>query len=162
MRVVCAYHPCHLRRGTVDALVAQAPHAEFVDVSGDPHDYWRLFARLWCEGGDFLLVEHDIVIADGTVAALEACPEPWCTCPIAVTYRHTGSHEAYLQCNRWRREVMLALPSMPAVLLDHDRHWSRLDRFLLLRLRPAFTPHAHLDHLTFHLAPGLGTTQSTR
>ena len=158
MRVVCAFHPRHLRRGTVDALVAQASHTEFVDVSDSPDAYHALFARLWADRRDFALVEHDIVIADGTLAALEECPEPWCSCPIGSTYARTGFTEAYFQCNRWRAEIMAALPYVPE-LFPPQRYWGTLDSFLLRKMRPAYAAHAHLDRLTFHLAPGLGSTQ---
>jgi ABC-type uncharacterized transport system ATPase subunit len=60
LRVVCAYTPSRLRRGTVEALVAQAPQAEFVDVGERPDSYFDLFCELWAAGEDFMLVEHDI------------------------------------------------------------------------------------------------------
>lgn len=174
LRVVVGYTPHHLARRTVEAIVAQAPHAEFVDVSERPDSYYELFARLWADAQDFMLVEHDVVIRPGTVAALDACPEPWCSCAIAAEVeRRRGEHEAYFQCNRWRREVMLERPDVTDVPMAR-RHWGTLDAFLLARMRgkvhPAidsvplpitppvrgFEVHTHPDLTTDHCAPGLG------
>jgi hypothetical protein len=157
VRVVCAYHPDHLRRETVDAL---PPETEYVDVSEDVEAYWRLFALLWAERRDFLLVEHDVVIAPVTIKALEACPEPWCSCYSPALAADYGP-EAWFQCNRWRAEVMHALPNVPDIE-PRLRHWKALDTHLLRRIREGFTVHAHPELPTFHLAPGLGTTQPTK
>lgn len=156
MRVVCAYVPGRLRRGTVDALVAQAPHTEFVDVSAAVDSYYDLFADLWRARQDFLLVEHDIMLAPGTVDALERCPEPWCACPIGVTYRMTGSPDAFLQCNRWRAELMAARLDI-LELTPAQREWPGLSA-LLERLPPTHRPHAHPELATFHLARNVGAS----
>lgn len=155
MRVVCCYAPNHLRRGTVESLRGQAPHAEFVDVSSGPDAYFEAFRSLWLAQEDFLLVEHDLVLAPGTVDALEACGEPWCSCHIGHLFT-TYKGEAYLQCNRWRREMMIAHPGVVDVPRE-DRFWGQLDGHLLKRMG-GFKPHRHLDLPTLHLAPSIGSS----
>src|ERR1017187_1932583 len=186
VRVVCPYTPNHLRRGTVESLRAQAPHTEFIDVSAAPDSYFELFKRLWTSQEDFLLVEHDLVLAPGTVAALEACPEPWCSCHIDVEYKLYHG-EAFFQCNRWRREIMLARPNACEIPMS-QRYWGTLDGYLLHGIalgRPAplvkhpgghnqpddpntirrasdgpgvYKAHYHLDLPTSHLSPYLGAS----
>jgi len=172
VRVVCCYTPNHLRRGTVESLRAQAPDAEFIDVSGAGDAYFEAFRSLWLDAtDDLVLVEHDLVLAPGTIAAFEACPEPWCSCHIDSEYRSTGS-EAYFQCNRWRREMILSTPHVVDIP-TMQKFWGTLDAYLLARMRgrrhvalqgvpvgiPGVTPfevHPHLDHPTTHLSPSLG------
>jgi hypothetical protein len=152
------------------ALVAQAPHAERVDVSGSPTAYYELIASLWAGAEDFAIVEHDVTIAEGTIAALEACPEAWCSCPSAprserwanVLARHPddappaewkplvedGYLAGMLQCVRFRRELMLAQPDLVADIRLSRRFWDALD----LTFLPAIdaSPHLHEELLTEH------------
>lgn len=167
MRVVCAYAPARLRRGTIDALVDQSPSCEFVDVSGAQDAYWSLFRDLWRAGEDFMLVEHDILIAPGTVEAFTRCPEPWCAAPGGIDVarkmarrRTSRDHvEAYLQCNRWRAAAMAAHPDA-ADIAEHD--WRRMDGQLLSSLRERVAVHSHHELATLHLSPGLGWSQFPR
>lgn len=61
-----------------EAIGALPGEAELEEVSGDPFAYWRLIRGLWATGEPFIVVEHDIVIRDDTLAELEACPHRWC------------------------------------------------------------------------------------
>jgi hypothetical protein len=154
VRVVCPYVPGKLAADAAEALREQAPDCEFVDVSSSPVAYWELLRDLWADTtDDLLIVEHDVTIAAGTVAALEACPEPWCSCP-APGWRLApkldgGTHwtASYLQCNRWRASFIaehadaLELPMM-------ERGWWQLDTYVLGRL-PARC-HLHLGHQPHH------------
>jgi hypothetical protein len=151
--------PGLLRRGTRDALTAQHADVEFADVGGSSHAYFDLFAELWHAGETFMLVEHDIVIAPGTVMALEQCDRAWCACPIGVTYRHKGSTCAWFQCNRWRRELMVRYPDLLDDVPEHLRDWKVQDSVVAGRIRTVEREHTHLDLLTFHLAAGMGSTQ---
>ncbi len=103
LRVVCAYTTLHPE--TERALRVQAEAPEFADVSGDVTDYCATWARLWRAQEDFVMVEHDIVIAPGTIDAFAACPEPWCCVS-------TGALGAAFQCNRFRRELIVAHPDL--------------------------------------------------
>src|ERR1035441_1644114 len=178
MRVVCCYTPDRLRRGTVESLRAQAPHAEFIDVSGGGDAYYEAFRALWLNADDdLMLIEHDLVLAPGTVEALERCAEPWCSCHIGSEERTTG-FEAFFQCNRWRRAMIAATPHVVDIL-PVQKFWGTLDAYLLAGMRgrrwagvsgaahhashaiPGAAPfevHQHRDLPTFHLSTHLGAS----
>ncbi len=44
----------------------------------EPDAYWRLLKSMWAEGHTFVLLEHDIVIEEGVIADLLACPGWFC------------------------------------------------------------------------------------
>jgi hypothetical protein len=173
--VCVGYTPKHLKRRTVEAILAQQPHAEFFDISGRPDSYYEMFKRLWADQRDFMLIEHDIVIRPNTLEVLDACPEPWCSCPIGIEVKRSGREEAYFQCNRWRAEVMIERPDVTDLPMQR-RHWGTLDAFLLARMRgnvhkavvgdtepidppvKGFEPHVHMELATHHEAPFLGST----
>jgi hypothetical protein len=134
MKVVCPFagdvHP-----RTAEALEAQSSRVEFVDVVGSPVAYWELVVRLWDEQEDFLLVEHDVVLAPGTIKRLESCPGWWCSCPPASGHIYAiriptdgdGWKAAHLLANRFRRELMIALPTLVRDIPKGGRHWTCLD-----------------------------------
>lgn len=173
--MIVGYVPKFLRRRTVDAVIEQAPHAEFFDVSARPDSYYEMFRRVWADAQDFVLIEHDIVIRPGTIEALDACPEPWCACPIGVEAKRSGRDEAYFQCNRWRREMMLERPDVTEIPIQR-RHWGTLDAFFLARMRgnvhkkvvgetvpieptvKGYEPHTHLELNTWHESSFLGSS----
>jgi hypothetical protein len=141
LRVVCAYTTLHPE--TERALRVQAEAPEFADVSGDVTDYCATWARLWRAQEDFVMVEHDIVIAPGTIDAFSACPELWCCVS-------TGALGAAFQCNRFRRELIVAHPDL-FDLPAYGRHWVQLDSIILGRLlRAGERPHLHADLPTTH------------
>lgn len=47
-------------------------------VAEDPSDYARTFVDCWARGGTFVVVEQDIVVPPGSIAALIECEHPWC------------------------------------------------------------------------------------
>ena len=102
MRVVMPYTLSGLDLRARSALLAQAPHLELIDCSASPVAYFEAFRALWADAETFLLVEHDVVIAPGTVAAFEACPELWCSCRAVPSALHPDSEQAFFQCVRWR------------------------------------------------------------
>jgi hypothetical protein len=129
MRVVCPW--TRLQPDTEAALKAQAPQTEFVDVSGSPTAYWSLLSDLWALQEDFIVVEHDVVIAPGTIAGFEACPESWCGC------RSVGGSMPFLQCTRFRRELTVAYPNLLLDIPPGRRHWDGLDMCFLPQARGA-------------------------
>jgi hypothetical protein len=150
MRVVCAY--AHLQAPTRAALEAQSDATEFADVSSSEVAYFELLRDVWRTGEDALAVEHDIEIAPGTVAALEACPREWCSCPInGMTAAGWGA--AALQCNRWRGELMRAHPSLLDDVPEQRRAWWYLDSAMLPALhKRGARVHVHYDLPTTHHA----------
>jgi len=95
-----------------ECRVALEPAAPvYVDVSADPHDYWRLVRALWGEREPFILVEHDVIVGPGTIEELRACPEPWCAFAIHSVDVGTGmSWVATFGCVRFRPSGDWPLP----------------------------------------------------
>ena len=62
----------------IEQVMNQAGTVIRRDVSTTQFDYWELTRQLWESGEDWAYVEHDVVIPDGCIAGLEACPELWC------------------------------------------------------------------------------------
>jgi hypothetical protein len=54
------------------------------DVSGSETAYWELLSWQWGKE-DLVLVEHDMIPADGVVEQMESCWQGWCTSPYFVT-----------------------------------------------------------------------------
>jgi hypothetical protein len=158
MRVVMPYAgaPCVAAQ---TALLAQAPDAEMIDVGGDACAYWRLLSRVWRECAasldDLLVVEHDVEIAAGTLEALDACAEDWCSCPAhgwggfdPAVDRGTFWTAALLQCNRWRHSFIVAHLDIFDSVPMHGRDWHQLDCYCVGQLlAPA---HVHVELLTTH------------
>lgn len=139
------------------------------DVGDDPLAYWRFLAELWAAAEDFVLVEHDVRIAPGTVTSFWGCPEPWCACvgdgipaqrpsrqrrPHEISPLHgydlcNGWDQAYLRCNRFRRELMLAHPDLFRSIAEPNRYWLVLDEHSIGRL--AAKVHRHDAHRTRHV-----------
>lgn len=68
--------------GVAEALDATGWPWEAISVAGDDEAYFRLYQRLWHEGEGFIGVEHDVIVAPGTLTELAECPEDWCAAPI--------------------------------------------------------------------------------
>ena len=142
----------------IDSLRGQANTVEAIDVSASVTGYWELLSRLWAKGQDFIVVEHDVIVRPGTIAALDRCQRPWCSVPARGWPTIADWESSHLQCNRFRKEAILAHPT----LLDvppWSRHWVGLDGQLLPRLqRRIGPPHIHSAKLARHEqgAPHLG------
>ena len=83
------------------------------------------------------MIEHDVLIAPGTVEHFESCPEPWCARASAVQ----------LQSNRFRREIMVRHPTLLRDVDEWGRHWSCLDQNTVEKL-PERGEHVHVHHDT--------------
>jgi hypothetical protein len=168
VRVVVPYAPRQDRDDlprphplTVASVLAQAPDAEFVDVSSDEFAYWRLLCELWADGETFLMIEHDNEIAPGMVEELDACEHLWCSCPLHAVRRggwwmdDGAGRGAALQVNRWQAQLLREHPRLIKDL--GPQSWRRLDGLVLGALHKALGPplppipgrrirHRHLDH----------------
>lgn len=60
-----------------DAQLVQLDHA-------DDTSYHRALCEWWHQSGDLVIVEHDIVPADGAVEDMLKCEHDWCTCAYEV------------------------------------------------------------------------------
>jgi hypothetical protein len=152
-------HTAALRTETVAALRAQAASLELVDVSHSEVSYWELLTQVWQPFEDLVLVEQDVVVPEGALAALSACPSPWCSLPEERKRKRPGSPDSwragYLQANRFRPDAMAAHPQLFAGMAPWCRHWLALDSASLPRLeRLIGPPHVHWGYHTRHLVEG--------
>lgn len=110
-------------------VVAGAPAgAEWVDVGGDDHGYWRLMLDIWDQGADTLIVEHDVVCRPDVIDQLEECPEPWCAFRY-TDFCHPACQEAWanmLGCTRFRAELIRATRDAVSSIPGPLRDWHNL------------------------------------
>jgi hypothetical protein len=152
VRVVVPFVPGSLRAETVAACEAQTSALELIDVSAEATSYWALVADLWGAQEPFVLIEHDIVISPGTLAAFERCPHPWCSAASDHFGGHDGWWDAMLHCNRFKAEAMRGHPDLFASMPPWCRHWLSLDAKSLPRLqRRIGPPHCHAELVNQHL-----------
>ena len=110
---------------------------EKVDVGSGDQAYWRLMRDLWRSGDDFLIVEQDMVVPSGAVAAFETCPREWCGQPYFM-YRTWGCWHGVV---RYRGSLTRSLPDLPDQIAQ--RHWQSLDSAWINHLRLAGRNEAH-------------------
>lgn len=156
MRIICPFvrgDENGVERGlhplTERALAQYAPDAE-MHYLGTRHDAYReLLEEVWRDGEAFVIVEHDVEIAEGVIPDFEACPEPWCARPYVVGSDPNGFIEASLGCTRFSAELIAAVPDAISGLPVRD--WRRIDCELSPRLRQAgYAPHVHLPAVLHH------------
>jgi hypothetical protein len=143
-----------LHQEAITALVRAHPNAEFIDVGGDPYNYWRLFTHLWDGGRPFILVEHDIVVRPDTVFDLESCGTPWC----AYTYHEApGEPVSGLGCAKFHPSWgPLDLGGMPEPI------WQNVDTTVAgLMHQHGWQVHEHGPWLR-HLNPRVAAQQESR
>jgi len=96
-------------------------------LKGDS-DYYELIKRLWQQGEEFVINEHDIVAWPGAIAKLEVCDSPWCT----YSYRSSAG---------WINDGLGLVKFNPAQLPNifaqdfEQKHWSNLDVQIARRLQ---------------------------
>ena len=98
MRVVVPY--TELTGGCKQSLDRAAPHAELVDVSGSVLAYYELMRRVWADGEDFILIEHDLDFNPEAIKVLEECPHLLC------------SIAGYWRLTRFRAELIRSEPDL--------------------------------------------------
>lgn len=119
----------------------------------DPTDYWDLLASWWFvhssgEDGPLVVVEQDVLPADGVVDDMAACPELWCSSPYQLG---TGVWlDEGLGCTKFSADLMAAHPDLMARVgeIDDDglpaKDWHRLDVRIARVLRDlGYAPHTH-------------------
>ena len=149
MRLVCPYVPAGLRDETIDALEALDRPLEMIDVSASDESYARLIARLWHDGEDFLLIEHDMIPTKDAVEHMECCPRWWCANAYRVNHQ-VGDVIMGLGFTRFRAELCEVMADAPARAPRWSgryprRHWIGVDARLTRVLGEAgMAPHRHL------------------
>lgn len=154
MTVLLPYTPGRLEQRTSEWAHIRGD-VEAVDVSGSDDAYYKLLAAQWREPGDLLVVEHDMLPADGCVEEMLACRWPWCTAPYTIangTQITEGLGVAKFSGTlkmlrpRFMDEVgAIADDGLPA------RDWRRLDTRISRVLRSGgHRPHLHTPAVHLH------------
>jgi hypothetical protein len=136
---------------TVDALKATARPFHRHKV-GDDDRYWRLLSGLWAKGGDFAIVEHDIIVNPDTFDTFDDCSSEWCVAPYPFDHRLCSG----LGCVRFRGPLLLKFPEILKEVSKRThpfypgrRNWRTLDACIrdLLRERGVVRcQHAPVGH----------------
>lgn len=126
---------------------AEVNGARIVLLEADAESYWRLLAEQWRQPGDMLLIEHDIVPADGVTDAMQACPRPWCTSPYRIAHswlaEGLGCIKLAVRLKRRHPDLMHRLGEITGDGLP-PKDWHRLDVRLARLLRDlGYAPHTH-------------------
>lgn len=160
MRVIVPALPGKLHPSVIPAILTGGYVPQVVDVSPDPEAYFRLWAALWRSGETFALVEHDIEVLPGQLAALEACPRPWCAYSYPVYWGDIA--ETYggpygLGCVRFAGELTRRRPDIvelvDAATLPPEwprRSWGALDSRVSAALRSSETVCQHRPNVVHH------------
>lgn len=140
-RVYVPYVRCGLLAEA--AAIARSLYATFVDLTGDLTAYFRLVEKLWSQGACFMLLEQDVVPADGLVEAMWHCPEPWC-----VGQYPPGPQACTLGLVKFGSQLLHRVPDamVRAARLAPERLWTELDLALCMRVlqdEEGLVPHVH-------------------
>lgn len=160
MIVVCCYVAGMLHPWTVPALVREGYEPELYEVEPPPGpNSYPSVLRYWLLSGvDFCVVEQDVETVPGALAALEACPRPWCW----HSYPGPGGEESALAIPRrypWlsmlgHTRFRAGVGALGAAMLGTRRwmtDWDCRDLLLSRYLRRAgLTPHLHLPSVRHH------------
>ena len=134
-----------LRQETVVAL-----HGEEVRYAPmiDDESYWQLLSDLWRIGNSFTIVEHDIVVGEGTLDELAACPYDWC----AMAYPYRDDTAYGLACTKFSRQLIARHPDLMDIVAKMSdethppKHWCRMCAWLSLVLgRLGEVRHEHSE-----------------
>ena len=130
--------------------------------------YWRMLMYAWKELGDTVIVEQDMLPADGVVEEMLACDQPWCTSP----YRGSPNRREPdlidgLGCVKFSETLKSNEFDLMRVVGEMSEHglpakiWKRLDVRIAQSLRArGYEPHTHARSTHLHYEKVLkGTVQ---
>lgn len=152
MRVVVPF--TDLRPETYRAARDWVDGCEFVGMEDD-YAYGRLLRKLWREGEDFLLVEHDMNWTREQIARMDECEHGYCANP----YPWTTTVGPALGFTRFSEDFIARYPDAVEIATripsnyGDPGHWKQLDVWLMAAvLRDYYheQPHCHLppvEHL---------------
>lgn len=133
---------------------AEQNGARIAHLEPDPEAYWRLLEDEWRQPGDLILIEHDMLPAEGVTDAMATCRRSWCTSPyrIAHTWLDEGLGCVKLSARLKRRhpDLMHRLGEITGDGLP-PKDWHRLDVRLARLLRDCgYAPHTHRRSIHLH------------
>ncbi len=139
------------------AVAEYAPGAEVVDVTGDSFGYWREIRARWQGTEDLMLIEHDVLIGEDTVASLRDCGYDWC-CFAYPIFRNHQRLRYGLGCTKFSAVAQRAVSARliaEGFALCKECHgmgcWYHLDGRISILMREAgFRPHVHGDVIHLH------------
>jgi hypothetical protein len=127
-----------------EALASLPEEATRVEMTSEESYFYEL-ASAYFTGLPLVIIEHDVVVPEGAVEELLACPEPWCGFPIAV------SHGRSKVCLGLTKLAMNAC--YPDLMVGMNKQWWVLDIQIEARLTArGFTVHEHQGAVK-HLNP---------
>jgi hypothetical protein len=159
MTVVIPYVPGMLHDLTASWAQAQTG-AETVELNqANDAAYWILLATHWanpCHAGqDLLIVEQDMLPAEGVVDEMLACRWPWCASPYEVANRQSitdglGCTKFSATLKQLRPQFMIEVGAIADDGLP-AKDWRRLDTRISRVLRAAgHKPHLHTPSMHLH------------
>lgn len=154
-RVLCCTVTPH--EAAMRALRAYAPQAEVVEVD-QQYGYWREIRDRWTGMRDLIIVEQDIEIGPGTVAAMERCGQDWC-CYAYTVFRTRKRLIAGLGCTKISAGAQRKIPA--SVIAEGFGScpfcrgrgcWWHLDGPVadMLKGGAGYVPHVHGDVIHHH------------
>lgn len=163
--IVVPYISGMLHARVAPAIVRAGGFPSMVKLpAGDPYAYAALVNRLWAEGDDLIIIEHDIEISPSVLIEFGRCPQVWCAHRYPLSANPATPADAPTTfgfgCVRFRGELMRAWPEavLEAIALElHPIHppgsWPIFDSQLstwLSRPPRSVTPHRHTPDVTHH------------
>lgn len=154
MTVLLPYTSDRLEQRTSDWAYARGD-VEAVDVSGADDAYYNVLAAQWRQPGDLLIVEHDMLPAEGCVDEMLACRWGWCAAPYEVA-NHQQITDG-LGCTKFSGTLKQLRPQLMdevGAIADDGlpaKDWRRLDTRISRVLRKAgHWPHLHAPAVHLH------------
>lgn len=162
MRIVVPYVEPMLNHETYRSVVCSGIPTMFVQLDRlDEGAYGRLFRRLWSEGQDTIVCEHDVVPSTLHWQTLQSCNHDWCS----YSYDDNLYPEAPMfGLARFSGRVMRAHPHAADDALvvgkrrDMEAEWWRIDGLIARNLQVRHVPwHMHTpDVRHVHIGPPSG------
>lgn len=119
--------------------------------------YWRMLLYAWKERCDTVVVEHDMLPADGVIEEMVACDQPWCTSPYRGANKNAPDIVDGLGCVKFSETLKSNEFDLMRVVgeMEEDglpaKIWKRLDVRIAKALRArGYEPHTHRRSTHLH------------
>lgn len=154
MTVLLPYTPDRLAERTSEWAYSRGD-VYAVDVAGADDAYFNVLAAQWQEPGDLLIVEHDMLPADGCVDEMLACRWPWCSAPYEVAnHQRITDGLGVTKFSATLKQLRPQLMDEVGAICDDGlpaKNWRRLDTRISRVLRGAgYRPHLHAPAVHLH------------